>query len=94
MKRKSLLALCYDLGIAMSNSRPHVCFDHATAESFWSIFKHEYFWRHTFFTDLDELRRGVAAYMDFYKPNVVIGRPGNLSPINCELLSMKAAQAA
>ena len=57
------------------------CFDQANAESSWSVFKHEYYYRHAF-TNLTELTQGIAGFIDGYNNTRKYSRIGDICPLN------------
>lgn len=60
-----------------------ICWDNAGAESLWSSFKHECYYRHAFATK-PELIAAVDNWMRFYNDRRKHSAIGMLSPIDYE----------
>jgi putative transposase len=74
---------CTYFGLRRSMGATGICWDNAGAESLWSTFKHEYYYRHTFVT-MAELVAAVDSWMDFYNTRRRHSVIGMLSPIDYE----------
>ena len=83
---------CAQHGLLRSMGATGICWDNAGAESLWSTFKHEYYYRHAFATML-ELTVAVDKWMNIYNTRRRHSVIGMLSPIDYEK-SLNAADLA
>lgn len=81
----------YDLKRSMGDTG--ICWDNSPAESFWSSFKHEYYYRHTFATRA-ELVAAVDNWIRWYNHERRNSAVGMLSPIRYEQSLTGTAKAA
>jgi len=84
---------CRSLGLQQSVGATGVCWDNACSESFWSVFKHEYYYRHTFATK-GELYSAIDRWMIYYNTRRRHSSIGQRSPIDYETNSAQMPQAA
>lgn len=75
--------VCSRFELRQSVGRTGVCWDNACSESFWSVFKHEYYYRHTFVTK-EELYCAINRWMIYYNSRRRHSSNGQCSPINYE----------
>jgi putative transposase len=78
-----MAAACSRHGLRRSMGATGICWDNAGAESLWSSFKHECYYRHAFATKL-ELIAAVDNWMRFYNHRRRHSAIGMLSPIDYE----------
>lgn len=74
---------CAAYGLRRSMGETGICWDNAGAESLWSTFKHECYYRHTYATKA-ELIAGVDNWMNFYNNRRRHSAIGMVSPLDYE----------
>ena len=75
---------CRPHGLLRSMGRTGVCWDNAGAESLWSTFKHEHYYRHSY-VHKTELIAAVDNWMSYYNTTRRHSTIGMLSPMNYEM---------
>ncbi|MFI9536812.1 IS3 family transposase [Nocardia fusca] len=84
---------CHRHGLHRSMGATGVCWDNAGAESLWSTFKHEHYYRHAYATKA-ELVAAVDKWMNWYNTQRRHSAIGMISPIAYEQSLSAAATAA
>ncbi|HKS47136.1 MAG TPA: IS3 family transposase [Amycolatopsis sp.] len=87
------VAACARHDLKRSMGETGICWDNSPAESFWSTFKHEYYYRHTFATKA-ELVAAVDKWIGRYNNQRRHSAIGMLSPVCYEQSLTGAAKAA
>jgi putative transposase len=90
---RAMAKACADAGLRRSMGATGICWDNSGAESLWSTFKHEYYYRHTFAT-MSELVAAVDKWMNLYNNQRRHSAIGMLSPISYEQSFHAAHEAA
>ena len=80
---------CFRHGLRRSMGATGICWDNSPAESFWSTFKHEHYYRHAYATKT-ELVAAIDKWIVFYNSTRRHSAIGMLSPDNFEQ-SLRAA---
>lgn len=78
-----MVAACTAHGLRRSMGATGICWDNAGAESLWSTFKHEHYYRHTYATKA-ELVAAVDNWMHFYNHQRRHSAIGMHSPLDYE----------
>ena len=84
---------CARHNLRRSMGETGICWDNAAAESFWSTFKHEYYYRRTFATKA-ELVAGIDKWILWFNHERRHSGAGGLSPIRYEQTLTGTANAA
>ncbi|MGW4126526.1 IS3 family transposase [Nocardia sp. NPDC004711] len=74
---------CFRHGLRRSMGATGICWDNSPAESFWSTFKHEHYYRHVYATK-PELVAAVDKWISFYNTTRRHSAIGMQSPDNFE----------
>jgi putative transposase len=70
---------CFGYGLRRSMGATGICWDNSPAESFWSTFKHEHYYRHVYATKT-ELVAAIDKWIHFYNSRRRHSAIGMLSP--------------